>query len=127
MQKTISQVLGFHAIADKVKERAIAFQTAYKLSRLFKSIENELVFYHEKLREIICRHAELDEEGNPIFVDGGAAVKLIAGHESDCYEEMQELQAIEVELPDISFTVGEFGDMEVTMEQMEAIMPFIAE
>jgi hypothetical protein len=40
---------------------------------------------------------------------------------------MSDLQNFEVTLPDISFTLEDFNDVELTVTEMDALMPFLAE
>lgn len=121
----LKTILGFPSFYNVVKDQKMPIKTAYKLSRLAKSIETEIQFYQEKLREIIQKHAILDEEGQPVFTEGKEAVKLIEGHETECYTEIQELQDLDVEIPDITFTLDEFANVELTLDEMNNFMPFI--
>lgn len=121
----LKTILGFPNFYNVVKDQKIPIKTAYKLSRLAKSIETEIQFYQEKLREIIQKHAILDENGQPVFTEENGGVKLIEGHETECYTEMQELQDLDVEIPDITFTLDEFANVELTLDEMNNFMSFI--
>ena len=50
----LKTILGFPNFYNVVKDQKMPIKTAYKLSRLAKSIETEIQFYQEKLREITC-------------------------------------------------------------------------
>lgn len=126
MQIKMQNILNFTIFYEAVKSQKLSMKTAYRIAQLSKAIEHELEFYRTKLREIVEEHSEKDENGNPIpTADGG--IKICPGHETECYTSMQELQELEVELPDIKFTIEEFEKVELEPDIVGAIFPFIEE
>lgn len=127
MQLQMQQILGFPTFYSLVKGSKMPMKTAYKLSRLGAAIDIELNFYREKLHSIINEFGRLDENGNPIPTDDGQGVKLRPGTETQCFAAMKELQEIEVNLPDITFTIDEFDGVELTVEELNNALPFFAD
>lgn len=127
MQLKMQDILGFASFYESAKSYKLSMKTAYNLARLAKAIDNELQFYREKLQAIIAEYGEKDEEGNPIMTEDGEGIKLRAGCEDVCFTAMRELQDIDINLPDIKFTIEDFGNIELSPAETAAIFPFIEE
>ena len=124
MQLKMQDILGFTSFYDTVKSQKLTMKTAYRLARLAKAIEDELQFYREKLQAIIREYGEMDEQGNPIPTEDGKGIKLRPGTETDCFTAMKELQEINVELPDIQFSIEDFENIELTTNDIAVMLPF---
>ena len=127
MQLKMQDILGFSAFYETVKSQKLSMKIAYRLAQLAKAIDGELQFYREKLHAIIQEYGEKDEEGNPVSTEDGNGIKLRPGTDTQCIAAMHELQMLDVVLPDIKFHLEDFGDIELSMTEMTAILPFIEE
>ena len=125
MQLTMQDILGFVGFYDSVKSQKLSMKTAYRLAQLAKAVEGELAFYREKVQTIINEYGEKDENGELIPTEDGSGVKLRPGTERECFEAMRELQEIEVTLPDVKFSIEDFGNVELNPTEMASIFPFI--
>jgi hypothetical protein len=92
---------------------------------LAKAIDEKTIFYHETLQEILQEYGQFDENGNIIPTEDGNGVKVRPGTEQECVSKINELQNLDVELPNIKFDIDEFGDIELTMEVFNLITPFL--
>lgn len=127
MQLKMQDILNFSDFYNSVKTQKITMKTAYRLAQLAKAIETELQFYREKLQAIIAEYGEKDENGQPIPTEDGGGIKLRPGSEQECVAAMQELQELEITLPDIKFNIEDFGSIELSVENISAILPFVEE
>lgn len=125
MQLKMQDVLGFVTFYETVKNQKLTMKTAYKLAQLARAVESESTFYRETLSKIIDQYGQKDERGEPIPTEDGAGVKLIAGKEEECYKAVLELQNVDIDLPDIQFDIEEFANIELTVTEMGAILPFL--
>lgn len=121
------QIFDFPDFFEKVKNQKISFKTSYKLAMLSREIEVQQKFYAEQLNIIIANYSEKDSEGNPIVSDDGQGVKLVSNTSEECYEKFKELQELVINLPDITFSIEEFVNLELTPLEVNAIIPFIKE
>lgn len=119
------KIINFGYFYNEVKAEKLSFKVLYKLSILAKAIDEKTEFYREKLREILREYGELDENGNLIPTEDGNGIKLKPGTEPECTVKVNELQALDVELPDIKFDIDDFGDIELTMDVFNLITPFL--
>lgn len=120
-------ILDFGLFFNEVKSSKLPFKVLYKLHTLTKAIEERTSFYQEKFQEILHEFGELDENGNLIPISDGNGIKIKTGTEQECMAKVIELQNLEIDLPDISFAIEEFGDIELTIDVFNAIGPFIKE
>lgn len=127
MQIKAQAILDFANFYQKVKSSKMSIKTSYKLAKLATAIEAEVVFYREKLQTIIQTYGEFDENGQIIQIENGNGVKIKPGSEVECAGAIQELENLEVTLPDINFTLEEFDNIELSPEEICSIIPFITE
>jgi hypothetical protein len=125
MKLKMLNIINFNIFYEEIKTNKLPFKMAYKLSNLTKAIETNLQFYQEKIQEILREYGELDENGDLVPTDDGKGVKVKPGTEIACMTEINELQNVEIELPDIKFTIEEFDNIELPLEVFQIIMPFI--
>ena len=117
------EILNINLFIDQVKTQPLPFKTSYKLAKTAKAIETEVTFYQSKFREIVMQYAELDENGQPVFIDNGASIKLKEGTEQECNEKIIELQNTEATLEYTPFTPEEFDSVELSADVLELALP----
>ena len=101
------------------------FKTSYKLSLLNQEIQKHLVFYQEQFRRLILEYSKKDETGEPMQTEDGQGVLLSQDTMQEAYKKLEELNDLDVELPDIKFSIDDFNNIEISPDEMVAILPFI--
>jgi hypothetical protein len=119
------EIINFGYFYDEVKNQKLSFKVLYKLSNLAKTIDEKTAFYREKLQEVLREYGELDENGNLIPTDDGRGIKIRIGTEHECYTKVDELQSLDVEMPEIKFDIDDFGNIEMTINTFNLIRPFL--
>ena len=127
MKITLQKILNYPQFYPLVSNAKLPIKTAYKLSRLNDAISKEIAFYQTQFREIVEEYCIKDEEGNYVPTNDGQGFRITAGKESECNTRLSELHQLEVELPDITFTIDEFDGVELRVQDLTGIMPFITE
>lgn len=118
--------INFVSFYEKIKEQKMPMALAYKLSKLYHKAKEDETFYHTKLREILFKYGELDEQGNLIPIDDGKGIKIKPDQQTECLADINELQDT---ISDIQFdplTLDELKDLEVAPSDIEGIIEFIA-
>ena len=126
MTTKLINIINFENFHAEVKDKKLPLKTLYKLSLLTKTYTEKLEFYQEQFRNIMLTHGEKDAEGNFVTV-GTDGIRIKQGEEQECYTKLAELQNLEVEMPDVVFTIEEFDGIELTLEIFNFIMPFLKE
>lgn len=120
------EILDFSKVYNSIKDEKISIKTAYKLNKLIKKIEEENNFYNIKFHEIIEQYAEKNDQGEYQYIDENS-IKIKEGKEQECYKKISELQNLEIETPNITFSIEELGDINLTIDTVNMLMPFIEE
>lgn len=120
------EILDFSKVYNSIKDEKMSIKTAYKLNKLIKKIEEENNFYNIKFHEIIEQYAEKNDQGEYQYIDENS-IKIKEGKEQECYRKVSELQNLEIEIPNITFSIEELGDINLTIDTVNMLMPFIEE
>lgn len=121
----LSSILSFPNFYNQIRSNPLPFKTAHKLSKLSKAIEEEIGFYREKMTELVEQYAQKDDEGNYIYVNNGRDIALKPETMVECQTKIRELETMEIELPNIIFSVDEFENTTLTVDELQPILPFI--
>lgn len=127
MNLKISQVMEFHTVYSTLKEQEMPIKLAYRLNQIEEICEKNVVFYETKMRDIITRYSEKDNDGNPVFLEDNKSIKISPEHVQECTEKIQELTELDVDLPDIKFTLDQLDELKLSVLEVKALMPFIDE
>ena len=122
----MSQISALEGLREKFFSASFPLKTAYKVTRLFEAEEKEYNFYIVRLREIIDKYSQKNEDGTPKMTEDGGNVLILPEKIEDCHKELSELENLEIGFPNIQFSVGElenFGELSVL--EMRALMPFL--
>ena len=111
-------------LLSSIKDKQFSIQTQYKFLKINKIIRDELGVVEEQRRMILDSYAELDEKGHLILgPDGGIKIKDECIEE--CAQKMIELNGLEIQIPDIYFSLDELEPIGLTLGQLELLEPFI--
>lgn len=127
MTLTMNQGLDIQGLMLRLKNEKIPLKTAYKFNKLLNVLEKELSFYQEKINEIISEYSQKDEDGNPVLSEDKTSVQIVKDKIEECQKKMEELSNIEFEINDISFTLDELENIDLTVLEVRSLMPLIKE
>ena len=125
MKLKMSNVLAMQSIYSKLKDQVMPISITYKLARLFNSFQESSEFYSAELSKIIAKYSEKDADGNPVPLDYGAGVKIQQEYLVEAQEKLNELLRLEVDVPDITFTLQELESVQLSLDEFNQLLPFI--
>ena len=125
MNLTMSQILALNEQKKAFEKLSLPIKTSYKLTKLFSSIDQEIDFYTNKMKEIITAYSQKDENGAPIWSEDGTYIKVIPEKMTECQSEVLQLNTLEITPPDISFSIEDFGEVNLSPENLQVILPCI--
>lgn len=126
MKIKMYQALSIISIYEKIRETKVSAKIAYKFNKLRNTLINDTDFYRTELNKIIEQYGERDENGSLIPLDYGG-VKIKPGNVSTAQKEINELDNLEIDAPNIKFTVDELDGLQLSIEDFNRILPFIEE
>lgn len=112
----IEELKGIEMFLEKIKEKEIKdFQLAYKLAKISKKVNDELVFFEKEYKKIIDGKLEKTENGfivKPEFID-------------EVNESLEKLSTVDYEV-DIELTEKELQELgPMTVGEVELIVNYI--
>ena len=125
MKIPMSKILTFQQLWPKMKDQVMPIQLAYKLSRLYDSVDNNARFYSTELNKIVSEYAERDADGNMVPTEEGKGIQLQQIYIPKAEAAVNELLNLMVDVPDISFTLDELKDIKLSLEEFGVLLPFI--
>ncbi len=124
----ISGILNFPNLYTGLKNQKLPIKTAYKFHKLAAAITKELDYYYSELQKIIKQYAVVDEEtGQPVQTEDGLGIRIQPDKNDECVARLQELQELDVTLPDITFTLEELEPLNLTIDDFDGLSAFITE
>ena len=127
MKLKMQQIIEFQKFYNNVKNIKLPLKTAYKLNKLFIQADEELSFYQQKFTEIINEFGKRDENGELIYSSDRTSIEIMDGRRLECQQKIEELQNLEVNIEGIEFTTDELESLNLTISEVECLMPFIKE
>lgn len=122
MKKLLEQSLAIRSALTPLVGMELDFKTSYKIAKLIKSLDDDAKFFEDQMRSILERFAEKDENGSLVYADENkTSVKVTDEKKEECAKCLQELQAIEVEVPDVKFSIEELQGIKMTPFALSAI------
>jgi hypothetical protein len=121
----LSNILSFPNFYNQIRPTSLPFKTAHKLAKLSKAVEEEIGFYREKMAELIEQYAQRDNDGNYVYINDGRDIAIVPERIQECQSKIHELETMEIELPNITFSVEEFENTTLTVDELQPILPFI--
>lgn len=118
------EIKDFNNLYEKISDKKVNINIQYKLIKIHKAIKDEEEIYQEQLQLNCQPYFEKDEEGNPIVNEKGG-YKIISDKMAECYFVLNQMNELQVQLPDIYFTPEEIEELDLTIGEMEVFLPFI--
>lgn len=126
MNVTLYQAVSTTNLLESFGQRGLGMKTAFKLNKLMNETAGHYQFYKTKVAELQDQYCEKNADGTFIIEDSQPKVK--PEFIEVFMRSLQELNVVEVEYSDsLKFDIEEFGDITITMADMQVIAPFISE
>lgn len=115
------------SLYSKISSRTdLSVASTYKLLKFFNKLKVDADFYREKLVEILNEYAERDDTGKAIVTENGQKIQIQPDKLEECEQKLQELAEIEIQEPEITFTLNEIPEG-LSVQEFNLLMPFIKE
>lgn len=126
MKIRMFQVFRILDIYTRVKGAKVPAKVAYKFNKLCIDLDADNKFYNEELNKILQQYANKNEDGSFKRTEGGG-IDIKEDQIEAAQKEIDSLYNLEVDVPDIKFTIDELDGLELSIEDFNAMLPFIDE
>ena len=99
---------------------------SYKIYKLCNAIEQEERFFNQKRQDVIEEFGQKDADGGLVINDKGF-VKIQEDKEQEAQKALDELTAIDVDMPNITFTIDELSEIKLSVMDMAVLEGLIIE
>lgn len=124
----MSELFKLNQLREKIENKKMPIKTTYKFTRLFKEIEEQVNFFNKTLSDLIKEYGKRDENNEFILTENKTGVMIQEDKYDECMEKVQELNDLEPEFSYIpSFKLEELDNLELSIEELDSLMPFIEE
>ena len=114
------------SVINSIGDKKGPIKTQYKFVKLKKIAEEEQKIQQDLIDENCMQFLERDENGELIPHEQGG-FKIQEGKVEDCNRVIGEIMDTEIEINDITFTLDELEGLELSIAQMDGLMPVIEE
>ena len=121
----LSEIEKLYTTLKQLNEREMPIKISYKFSKIFSQISTDFEFYSKKIQEILSKYGEKDEEGNFVIKDG--MVPFQKDYVDLAMKELDELNSIDITLPEYQFSLEELESLSLTPAQVSSLTNFIKE
>jgi hypothetical protein len=126
MKIKMFQVFRILDIYTRVKGLKVPAKVAYKFNKLCIDLDADNKFYNEELNKILQQYANKNEDGSFKRTEAGG-IDIKEDQIEAAQKEIDGLYNLEVDTPDIKFTVDELDGLELSIEEFNVMLPFIKE
>jgi hypothetical protein len=120
----MNDIMRLDQVSKKLEQQSLPIKTSYKLAKLSLAIEKEAAFYKNKYLEFLSTYAETLEDGS-FNMDENGDIKIKDGMEQECHTRLFELETLEIDFPNIEFSIEEFEGAELMVSDMKILANFI--
>lgn len=121
----LNNIETLYSSLTQLKSKEMPLRLSYKFTKLLSKIEKDYEFFTSKTREVIIKYAEKDDNGEIIQYESN--IRVAPENIPLAEKELSELNDIEVEDINISFTLDELESLSITPEILQPLLPFIKE
>ena len=124
MKCTVEICMGLKDLIVSIRDKSFSIKTQYKFLKLAKSLDSELMIINEQKQRLIEKYVQTDKNGEYIVnEDGGLVIKDNLVQEFQ--QKLSELDEMEIELPDLTFTLEELEYLKLSLQEIFYLEKFI--
>lgn len=120
-RKQITNILD---VIEEIKTKKFNINTQYKMLLIKKYIKEDLEVIEEQYQLLIEQYGEKDKNGLLIRTENGG-IKIKQEYIEDCQQKIQDFNNLDITIPDITFSIDELEELNLSFEKLEYFMPFI--
>lgn len=123
----INELLKVRTVLISIKQAKMPLKISYQFAKFLHDTDSSNEFYNEKYQEVINKYSQKDDLGNSMLSKDGQSIKIQQEFFDECVAAIKELEEIEIEVPKIKINLSELENIELTVDQVYALMLILEE
>lgn len=116
-----------YPLAESLINKKMPIKTVYGFTKIMEASRKEFNFIQETANKIAEEYGERDENGNLVRTEDNSGYMIKEDCRKEAGEKIKEFNEIEIDFPDVKFNLSDLDSLELTMSEMQVLMPFISE
>ena len=125
---TVEEALVANASCNNFLNKSFPIKTSFKLAQLKKELSLIEDSFFEARELAIKRYSKKDSDGEVVVEElenGEKFIPLEPEQRDKCAKELKEVLMQTVEIPEIYFSITNFGEDNISAEEIMGLLPFI--
>lgn len=119
-----STIQELEKIFSEINNKQFNIETQYKFIKIKKKLKEEIEIINNQIQILIDNYGEKDKNNNLILTENGG-IKIKADALQECENKIKAINELNIQLPDIYFSLEELKPLNLSFYQLEILEPFI--
>lgn len=119
-----STIQELEKIFSEINNKQFNIETQYKFIKIKKKLKEEIEIINNQIQILIDNYGEKDKNNNLILTENGG-IKIKADALQECKNKIKAINELNIQLPDIYFSLEELKPLNLSFYQLEILEPFI--
>lgn len=124
---TFQELISFTEAYQKISNEKMSLSAAFKLSQLFKKVNECIAFYQDKYTTYLQKYAETEEEGGYKMNPDKSGIVLKKDSLEEAQKAFRELDEYKFPLTYEKIPLSAFEDLQIAPSDLSGLLPFIEE
>lgn len=119
-----STIQELEKIFSEINNKQFNIETQYKFIKIKKKLKEEIEIINNQIQILIDNYGEKDKNNNLVLTENGG-IKIKAEALQECENKIKAINELNIQLPDIYFSLEELKPLNLSFYQLEILEPFI--
>ncbi len=112
-------------VLEEIRDEKLPFSTGYKMAKFLSAVSDDDAYFKERYSSLISEYAVKDGNGN--LQVSNDSITISPDKIEEFNKKVEELGNVEVEIPDVKFSLSELDSLNLSVNQIVSLFQFIEE
>ena len=120
-----NNLFALYNLLQTISDKKFNINTQYKFLKIKSLLDNEMKIYYHQMSDL-TKYLKKNDKGE-IISDENNLVEILPEKKQECQDLIEQINNVEILLPDLYFSLDELAPLELTMKDLELLEQFIKE
>lgn len=120
-----NNLFALYNLLQTISDKKFNINTQYKFLKIKSLLDNEMKIYYHQISDL-TKYLKKNDKGE-IISDENNLVEILPEKKQECQDLIEQINNVEILLPDLYFSLDELAPLELTMKDLELLEQFIKE